>query len=61
MVEKDEILSEIRRLAKENGGKPFGRNRFFEAMAELRRQLQDRAKTASVKPGPAHRAAQAVK
>lgn len=31
MVEKDEILSEIRRLAEENGEKPLGRNRFFEA------------------------------
>jgi hypothetical protein len=29
MVEKDELLSEIRRLAKENGGKPLGRNRFI--------------------------------
>ncbi|MGH2974879.1 MAG: GIY-YIG nuclease family protein [Solirubrobacterales bacterium] len=31
MVEKDEILSEIRRLASENGGKPLGRGRFSEA------------------------------
>lgn len=31
MVEKDHILSEIRRLAEANGGKPLGRNRFSEA------------------------------
>lgn len=32
MVERDEMLSEIHLLAKENGGKPLGRNRFFEAI-----------------------------
>jgi hypothetical protein len=31
MAEREEIISEIRRLAEENDGKPLGRSRFFEA------------------------------
>ncbi len=41
MVEKDEILSEIRRLAEEYGGRPLGRNRFFEATEYERRTGSD--------------------
>jgi hypothetical protein len=29
MIEKEQVLSEIRRTADENGGSPLGRNRFL--------------------------------